>query len=65
MVAAINHDQQRATQIKFLDHSWHFHFRQSLKKLAVVEGLLGTLSNDDDNGSENVALKNEFAFLQT
>ena len=25
----------------------------------------GTLSNDDDDGSENVAKKNEFAFFQT
>ena len=27
--------------------------------------LLETLSNDDDDGSENVAKKNEFEFFQT
>ena len=26
---------------------------------------LGTLSKDDDDGSENVSKKNEFAFFQT
>ena len=27
--------------------------------------IIGTLSNDDDDGSENVVYKNEFAFFQT
>ena len=31
----------------------------------VVPEIKGTLSKDDDYGSENVGKKNEFAFIQT
>ena len=31
----------------------------------VICDLLGTLRRDDDDGSENVSYKNEFAFFQT
>ena len=52
------------------------HELQYLEKLCYVKsGLveqlssqyfsLGTLSNDDDDGSENFAKKNKFAFFQT
>ena len=47
-------NHQRTLRIKIHDHSWVFH--QSLKKQAVVETLVGTLSNYyDDDGSENIS----------
>ena len=33
--------------------------------LLLITVQLGTLSNDDNDGSENVAKKNEFSFFQT
>ena len=47
-------DKQKTTRQKIE----HFKMKTSLSPI-------GTLSKDDDNGSENVGKKNEFAFFQS